>query len=103
MLVLRNWNGTEDVFHSPVVLMCGESSRDLGVFLHLSAQGDLVLAQTGRASVKFLFPLCQSILFSTLLQDSKSSILCVAVGLCICLGLLLDGTSQRTVMGGFSL
>jgi hypothetical protein len=31
MLVLRDWNGTEVVFHSPVVLRShGESSRDLG-------------------------------------------------------------------------
>ena len=39
--VPRNWNGTEVVFHSPVILKShGESSRDLGGICQLHAQGD---------------------------------------------------------------
>ena len=39
-----NWNGTEVVFHLPVVLRSsGESSRDLGGVHQLCTQGDLVL------------------------------------------------------------
>ena len=48
MLVLRDWNGTEDVFHSPVVLRSrGESSRELGGGVYpLCAQGvSLMLSQ----------------------------------------------------------
>ena len=33
---------------SVVLRLCGESSRDLGVVYQLHAQGDLVLALTGR-------------------------------------------------------
>jgi hypothetical protein len=44
-----HWNWTEVVFHSPVVLRSrGESSRDLGTVRRLRAQGDPVLAPTGR-------------------------------------------------------
>ena len=47
--VPSDWIGTEAVFHSPEVLGShGESSRDLGVVCRLRAQGDQVLALTGR-------------------------------------------------------
>ena len=47
--VLRDWIGTEVEFHTPVVLrLHGESSRDLGGVCQLCAQGDPVLALTGR-------------------------------------------------------
>ena len=51
MLILHDWNGTEVVFHSMVVLrLLGEFSRDLGVggVHRLHAQGDPVLELTGR-------------------------------------------------------
>ena len=49
---LHDWNGTEVLFHSLVVLRShGESSRDLGGVRRLCAQGDLVLAPTGRVSL----------------------------------------------------
>jgi hypothetical protein len=54
MLVPSDWNGTEDVSHSMVVLRArGESSPDLGGARQLRAQGDPVLEPTRRACVWF--------------------------------------------------
>ena len=64
--VLHNWIGTDVVFHSPVILRArGESSGDCGGVSQFSAQGDLVLVQTGRVvSLSFTFSLSPS--FSTI-------------------------------------
>ena len=51
-----DWNGTDVVFHSPVVLrLHGEYSRDLGGVSQLRAQGDLVLVLTRRDFGAFIF------------------------------------------------
>ena len=63
MLVPCGWNGTGDVFHSPVVLrLCGESSRDLEGVRRLHAQDDLVLVLTGRDLIFVYFFLDQGII-----------------------------------------
>jgi hypothetical protein len=47
--VLCDWNGTEVVFHSLVVISSrGKSSRDVEGVHRLRAQGDLVLVLTRR-------------------------------------------------------
>ena len=54
--VPHDWNGTEVLFHSQVVLSSHEeSSQDLEGVCGLHAQGDPVLEPTGRAWFFFLF------------------------------------------------
>lgn len=69
----------------------------VGGSLSVSPKGSR-LGRTFGYLVESLYPLSLSVIPPNLSQDSQSSILCLAIGHCICFGQMLGEAYQKTIM-----